>query len=79
MRRVFIDTNILLDLLLERQPWVHQASGFVQHGRPQRVRPVVLLAVVFHRHLFDESSKIHAKRNNHQISHCQITLYGYNC
>jgi predicted nucleic acid-binding protein len=26
MRRVFIDTNILLDLLLERQPWVQQAS-----------------------------------------------------
>ena len=26
MKRVFIDTNILLDLLLERQPWVHQAS-----------------------------------------------------
>ena len=26
MRRVFIDTNILLDLLLERQPWVNQAS-----------------------------------------------------
>ncbi len=26
MRRVFIDTNILLDLLLERLPWVNQAS-----------------------------------------------------
>ena len=26
MKRVFIDTNILLDLLLERQPWVQQAS-----------------------------------------------------
>ena len=26
MKRVFIDTHILLDLLLERQPWVHQAS-----------------------------------------------------
>ena len=26
MKRVFIDTNILLDLLLERQPWVNQAS-----------------------------------------------------
>ena len=26
MKRVFIDTNILLDLLLERQPWVSQAS-----------------------------------------------------
>ena len=26
MRKVFIDTNILLDLLLERQPWVRQAS-----------------------------------------------------
>ena len=26
MRRIFIDTNILLDLLLERQPWVKEAS-----------------------------------------------------
>ena len=26
MRKVFIDTNVLLDLLLERQPWVLQAS-----------------------------------------------------
>ena len=26
MKRIFIDTNILLDLLLERQPWVNQAS-----------------------------------------------------
>ena len=26
MKKVFIDTNVLLDLLLERQPWVTQAS-----------------------------------------------------
>ena len=32
MKRVFIDTNILLDLLLERQPWVHQASVLFSIG-----------------------------------------------
>ena len=32
MRRVFIDTNILLDLLLERQPWVNQASALFSIG-----------------------------------------------
>lgn len=32
MKRVFIDTNILLDLLLERQPWVQQASVLFSIG-----------------------------------------------
>jgi predicted nucleic acid-binding protein len=82
MKRVFIDTNILLDLLLERQPWVHQASVLFSMADRKELDllccSLSFSTAVFHCCLSDASSKIQSKRDNHQVDYRQIPLYGYN-
>lgn len=37
MKKVFIDTNIMMDFLLEREPWVYQTASLLSKSQRQEI------------------------------------------